>query len=42
VVETQIIHANFAHLDHTAQEVSTAHLVGGVRLYLYLRLYLRL
>jgi hypothetical protein len=35
------IHANFAHLDHTAQEVSTAHL-GGVRLYLGLRLYLRL
>jgi len=36
-----MMHANFAHLDHTAQEVSTAHL-GGVRLYLGLRLYLRL
>jgi hypothetical protein len=28
------IHANFAHLDHTAQKVPTAHL--GLRLYLRL------
>jgi hypothetical protein len=35
-----MIQANFAHLDHSAQEVLTAHLVGGVRLYLGLRLYL--
>jgi hypothetical protein len=37
-----MIQTNFAHLDHSAQKVSTAHLVGGVRLYLGLRLYLRL
>jgi hypothetical protein len=35
-----MIQGNFAHLNHTAQEVSTAHLC--VRLYLSLRLYLRL